>query len=148
MESHSPPGRTAVYREGDPVAPPGYRLLTQKRVLGSVVSATWATPEGDALHWTSRGQRKGGAPVRSAPAAVAPPEAPRRRPPVFGVAPRSLAWWIAVVFTVGSLFFVAGALRIFGKKISDSIEKYFDIFSIAFILLLAGGFFALKYFIK
>jgi hypothetical protein len=110
MESHSPPGKTAARREGDPVAPPGYRLLTQKRVLGSVVRATWATPEGDVLQWTSRGQRKGGAPMRRAPAAVTPAEAPRQRPPIFGVAPRSLAWWIAVVFTVGSLFFVAGAL--------------------------------------
>lgn len=111
MESHSPPGRTAACREGDPVAPPGYRLLKERRVLGSVVRATWATPEGDVLQWTSRGQRKGGAPVRRAHAAVKPTTATtRRRPPVFGVAPRSLTWWIAVVFTVGSLFFVAGAL--------------------------------------
>jgi hypothetical protein len=37
---------------------------------------------------------------------------------------------------------------VFGKKISDSIEKYFDIFSIVFLLLAVGGFLALKYFIK
>ncbi len=54
----------------------------------------------------------------------------------------------SIIGRAGRFFFVAGALRIFGKKISDSIEKYFDIFSVAFILLLAAGFFALKYFIK
>ena len=54
----------------------------------------------------------------------------------------------SILGRAGRFFFVAGALRIFGKKISDSIEKYFDIFSITFILLLAGGFLAIKYFIK
>jgi len=54
----------------------------------------------------------------------------------------------SIVGRAGRFFLVAAALRVFGKKISDSIEKYFDIFSIAFILLIAGGFFALKYFTK
>lgn len=45
-------------------------------------------------------------------------------------------------------FIVAGALRLFGKKIADSIEKYFDIFSIAFIVLLVGGFILLKFVFK
>ncbi len=54
----------------------------------------------------------------------------------------------SIIGRSGRFFLVAGALRVFGKKISDSIEKYFDIFSIAFIILLAGGFFALKYFMK
>lgn len=42
-------------------------------------------------------------------------------------------------------FLVAGALRIFGKKIADAIEKYFDIFSLIFTALLIGGFLAVKY---
>lgn len=54
----------------------------------------------------------------------------------------------SVIGRSGRFFIVAALLRLFGKKISDSIEKYFDIFSIVFILLLAGGFFALKYLIK
>lgn len=54
----------------------------------------------------------------------------------------------SVAGRAGRFFLVAAALRVFGKKISDSIEKYFDIFSIAFILLITGGFFALKYFIR
>lgn len=45
-------------------------------------------------------------------------------------------------------FLVAGSLRLFGKKISDSIEKYFDIFSIVFMVLLIGGFLALKVLFK
>ena len=45
-------------------------------------------------------------------------------------------------------FLVAGALRLFGKKIADSIEKYFDIFSIVFVVLLAGGFLLLKIVLK
>ncbi|MFA5038684.1 MAG: VTT domain-containing protein [Candidatus Omnitrophota bacterium] len=44
----------------------------------------------------------------------------------------------------GRFFFVAGALRVFGKKIADSIEKYFNIFSILFILLLIAGVLLIK----
>jgi len=54
----------------------------------------------------------------------------------------------SIVGRAGRFFLVAAALRVFGKKISDSIEKYFDIFSIAFLLLVVAGFLALKYFIK
>ena len=50
----------------------------------------------------------------------------------------------SVIGRAGRFFIVAGALRIFGAKIEKSIEKYFDIFSIIFILLLIGGFFAIK----
>ena len=50
----------------------------------------------------------------------------------------------SIIGRAGRFFMVAGALRIFGKKISDSIEKYFDIFSIVFILLIIGGVEALK----
>lgn len=51
----------------------------------------------------------------------------------------------SIIGRAGRFFLVAGALRIFGDKIEKNIEKYFDIFSIIFIALLAGGFFALKY---
>ena len=93
-------------RPGDPVAPPGYRLIEQRRVLGSVVRAVWRGPGGDELEWTSRGYRKGGRP-RSRQAGGA--AAHRPRPPLFGFAPHVLPWWVAVVFTTGSAFFVAGA---------------------------------------
>lgn len=54
----------------------------------------------------------------------------------------------SIIGRAGRFFLVAAALRVFGKKISDSIEKYFDILSIIFILCIVGGFLALKYLIK
>ena len=45
----------------------------------------------------------------------------------------------------GRFFIVAGALRIFGRKIAETIEKYFDWFSIIFAALLIGGFIVVKY---
>lgn len=52
----------------------------------------------------------------------------------------------SIIGRAGRFFLVAAALRIFGKKIQNSIEKYFDILSILFIILLVTGFWALKYF--
>ena len=88
---------------GDPVAPAGYTLVAQRRVFGSVVFATWESPDGERLEWSSRGHRKGRPPTTPLRTTAA------RRLPVFGIAPRRLAWWIAVAFTVGSVCFVAGA---------------------------------------
>lgn len=51
----------------------------------------------------------------------------------------------SIIGRAGRFFLVAGILRAFGKKIADSIEKYFDIFSIVFVLLIVGGFLLLKY---
>lgn len=46
----------------------------------------------------------------------------------------------------GRFFMVALALRIFGKKISNLIEKYFDIFSLVFMALIIFGFILIKLF--
>lgn len=51
----------------------------------------------------------------------------------------------SIIGRAGRFFLVAAALRIFGKKIEDSIEKYFDILSLVFVILLVGGFVFLKY---
>ena len=51
----------------------------------------------------------------------------------------------SAVGRAGRFFLVAGLLRLFGQRISHAIEKYFDIFSLLFVILLVGGFFALKY---
>jgi membrane protein YqaA with SNARE-associated domain len=51
----------------------------------------------------------------------------------------------ATLGRAGRFFAVTGALRVFGKRVSDTIEKYFDIFSLAFILLLIGGFVILRF---
>jgi len=46
----------------------------------------------------------------------------------------------------GRFFLVALALRIFGKKISNVIEKYFDILSLIFMALIISGFVLIKLF--
>jgi membrane protein YqaA with SNARE-associated domain len=51
----------------------------------------------------------------------------------------------SLVGRAGRFFIVAGAIRIFGEKIQYTIEKYFNILSIVFVVLLVLGFFALKY---
>lgn len=51
----------------------------------------------------------------------------------------------SVIGRAGRFFIVAGALRLFGRRIESVIEKYFDILSVAFILLIAGGFYFLKH---
>ena len=45
-------------------------------------------------------------------------------------------------------FIVAGLIRIFGEKIQYFIEKYFNLLTIVFIVLLVGGFAILKLFTK
>jgi membrane protein YqaA with SNARE-associated domain len=58
---------------------------------------------------------------------------------------------LAVASAIGRaarFFLVAGTLRIFGKKIEHAIEKYFDLFSVIFMVLLVGGFLAIKYVFK
>lgn len=42
-------------------------------------------------------------------------------------------------------FIVAGALRLFGKRIADSIERYFDIFSVVLVGLLILGIILMKF---
>ena len=123
---------TPERRPGDPIPPPGYVLVRERRIFGSVVRAEWRGPRGDVLEWTSRGHRKGRAPVvrpagagssprrPAAGAAEAGPASPaaRRRPPVFGFAIHDLTWWVAVAFTVGSVFFVVGAAGAVGDPAS------------------------------
>ena len=51
----------------------------------------------------------------------------------------------SIIGRSGRFFLVAGTLRAFGERLENSIEKYFDIFSIAFVSLLVIGFLLLKY---
>ncbi len=54
---------------------------------------------------------------------------------------------LASIIGRGARFFlVAGVLRVFGARVEKTIEKYFDIFSVVFLVLLIGGFLAIKYF--
>lgn len=53
---------------------------------------------------------------------------------------------LASVLGRGARFFlVAGVLRIFGARIERAIEKYFDVFSVVFLILLVGGFLVIKH---
>ncbi|MFQ5964940.1 MAG: YqaA family protein [Candidatus Scalinduaceae bacterium] len=45
----------------------------------------------------------------------------------------------------GRFFMVAGLLYLFGPKIKIFIEKYFNILTIVFVILLIGGFVVIKY---
>lgn len=54
----------------------------------------------------------------------------------------------SIIGRAGRFFIVAGVLRIFGKAIADSIEKYFNILSILFVLLCIIGFILLKHAFK
>jgi membrane protein YqaA with SNARE-associated domain len=51
----------------------------------------------------------------------------------------------AIMGRAGRFFAVAFALRLFGKAIADSIERYFNVLSIVFLVLLVGGFVAVRY---
>ncbi len=51
----------------------------------------------------------------------------------------------ALLGRAGRFFAVALALRLFGKVIADSIERYFNILSILFLVLLVGGFVVVRY---
>jgi membrane protein YqaA with SNARE-associated domain len=53
----------------------------------------------------------------------------------------------SVVGRAGRFFLVAGAIRIFGEKIQNTVERYFNILSIIFLILLVGGFLVLKHLI-
>lgn len=54
----------------------------------------------------------------------------------------------SVVGRSARFFLVAGLIRIFGAKIQVFIEKYFNLLTIVFMVLLIGGFVVLKYLAK
>ena len=52
---------------------------------------------------------------------------------------------VASILSRGLRFFlIGGALRMFGPSVKDILEKYFDLFSILFLVLLIGGFILVK----
>ncbi|MFP4498507.1 MAG: YqaA family protein, partial [Vulcanimicrobiota bacterium] len=58
-------------------------------------------------------------------------------------------FWKFVMVTVISrsarFFIVAGLIMAFGQQIKVFIDKYFNILSVIFVVLLLGGFYAMKY---
>ncbi|HMM34844.1 MAG TPA: YqaA family protein [Thermoanaerobaculia bacterium] len=53
---------------------------------------------------------------------------------------------VSLVGRAARFFLVAGLLRVFGPAIRRTLEKNFDLAALAFLVLLVGGFLALKYF--
>jgi membrane protein YqaA with SNARE-associated domain len=51
----------------------------------------------------------------------------------------------AAVSRAGRFFLVAGLITLFGPAIKEKIDKYFDVLSLAFVVLLIGGFVAIKF---
>ena len=52
---------------------------------------------------------------------------------------------VASILSRGLRFFlIGGALKMFGAPVKQILEKYFDLFSIAFVILLIGGFIVVK----
>jgi hypothetical protein len=105
--------RDNVARDRFP-APDGWDKRESGGVAGFEDSrATYRIPEGSEYLWESRRQRKGrGLTTRSGRSARLQnraPEAGKKNPWLGGFAPHRLAWWIAVLFILGSVLFTLGA---------------------------------------
>ncbi len=51
----------------------------------------------------------------------------------------------SIVSRSARFFLVAGLMRLFGPRITPFIDKYFNLLSLLFVVLLVGGFVAIKY---
>jgi len=83
------------HRPGYVQAPADWERISERRVLGFVTEQTFRRPDGSLVRWSSRAHRK------------------RGRAPISGStwwAPRTLAWWIAALFIVGSACFAVGPI--------------------------------------
>jgi hypothetical protein len=88
---------------GFPAAPDGWRLL-EKRSSGPFTTAvTYLHPDGRRIHWSSRPHRK-----RSGRLVAG---RDRRDHPYW--APRRAWWWMAVLFSLGSVCFLVGPVPAF-----------------------------------
>ena len=54
----------------------------------------------------------------------------------------------SAVSRAGRFFLVGGLLRVFGPQIRGWIEKYLNLLTLIFVILLVGGFIIIRYFIK
>jgi hypothetical protein len=105
-----PPRTPGGTIEGTPVSrrsgyvrvPPDWDLVAERRVLGFVTQQTFRRPDGAFVRWNSRAHRK------------------RGRAPTTGStwwAPHALAWWIAVLFIIGSACFAIGPLPTYASGV-------------------------------
>ena len=54
----------------------------------------------------------------------------------------------SAVSRAGRFFLVGGLFRVFGPQIRGWIEKYLNLLTLIFVILLVGGFIIMRYFIK
>ncbi len=97
-----------------PAAPADWELLAADGLGPFTTRVAYRRPDGSEIEWTSRRHRKGQS-VRlvSPPPGAAP--VPRR-----GVPRRT--WWIASLFSVGSMCFVLGALPAYVDLVSARVD--------------------------
>jgi hypothetical protein len=89
---------TGVRRRSFVHVPHDWERVAVRHFGAFVTSETFRRPDGSLVHWNSRAHRK------------------RGRGPLTGSmlwAPRALAWWIAVLFMLGSACFAIGPLPVF-----------------------------------
>ena len=99
-----------------PIVPADWELVAAAGPGPFITRASFRRPDGAEIEWTSRRHRKGqgvrllGAPSTAPQSAVRRPAVPRR------------TWWIAVLFAVGSLCFVLGALPAYSTRVSARVD--------------------------
>lgn len=89
--------------------PEHWKRISSRGFAWFTTHVVYALPDGRVYHWESRRHRKG----RGGVVKAAEQEAPARLGRNFhwwGYDFSSLAWWIAFIFTIGSVFLVIGAL--------------------------------------
>lgn len=85
--------------------PDGWTSVERKRFGPFVTSETFRRPDGSLFRWTSRAHRKRGRGVAGGS--------------LFW-APRSLAWWIAILFMLGSTCFAIGPLPFYLSAVGST----------------------------
>jgi hypothetical protein len=87
--------------------PDDWKVVEQRHVGRFVTRETFARPDGTLFHWSSRAHRK------------------RGRGATTGStwwAPRAIAWWIAVLFIIGSLCFAIGPLPFYLSWVGYKVD--------------------------
>lgn len=90
--------------------PAGWRVASVDRALGFVTRVRWVRPDGSAATWESRDHRKGLSRARERLHAG----------PVWR--PRARAWWIAVLFMVGSALFALGSVSSYAQAVGPRAD--------------------------
>ena len=102
-------------RGGDVFVPRDWEQVTVRGPGRFATERVFRRPTGDQVVWSSRRARKVGR-------LAAPGAARRRARPVWEA--KVLPWWVAALFTVGSVFFVTGGVVAYISSGNSSSELY------------------------